>query len=61
MTNCNRSKIWIDKSSEVYNRSVKSWLQDNHIELYSTHNAGKSVVAETLIGMVSISKRVLLI
>ena len=25
---------------------MKSWLQDNDIEIYSTHNEGKSVVAE---------------
>ena len=27
-------------------RSVKSWLQDNDIEMYSTNNEGKSVLAE---------------
>ena len=25
---------------------MKSWLEDNGIEMYSTHNEGKSVVAE---------------
>ena len=25
---------------------MKSWVQDNDIEMYSTHNEGKSVVAE---------------
>ena len=24
-------KIWVNKCSEVYNRSMKSWLQDNDI------------------------------
>ena len=28
----------VDKGSEFYNRSMKSWLQDNDIEMYSTHN-----------------------
>ena len=42
-------KIWVDKASEFYNRSVKSWLQDNDIEMYSAHNEGKSVVAERFI------------
>ena len=28
---------------------MKPWLQDNNIELYSTHNEGESVVAERLI------------
>ena len=43
------NKIWVDKGSEFYNRSMKSWLQDNDIAKYSTHNAGKSVVAERFI------------
>ena len=42
------NKIWIDKRSKFYNRSVKSWLKNN-MELYSTHNEGKSVVAERFI------------
>ena len=46
---------------------MKSWLQDNNIEMYSTHNEGKSVVAERFlrilknkicIFMTSISKNV---
>ena len=40
------NKIWVDKSSEFYNRSVKSWLEKDAISMYSTHNEGKSVVAE---------------
>ena len=28
---------------------MKSWLQDNAIEMHLTHNEGKSVVAETFI------------
>ena len=39
------NKIWGDKGSEFYNRSMKSWLQDNNTEMYSTHIEGKSVVA----------------
>ena len=27
------NKIWVDKDSERYNRSMKSWLQDNNIEI----------------------------
>ena len=36
---CNRkpNKIWIDKGSEFYNRSLKSWFQDNGIEMHSSH------------------------
>ena len=25
-------KIWVDKGSEFYNRSMKSWLEKNDIE-----------------------------
>ena len=42
-------KIWVDKGSEFYDSSFKKWLQDNDIEMYSTHNEGKSVVAERFI------------
>ena len=28
---------------------MKPWLQDTDIEIYSTHNKGKSFVAETFI------------
>ena len=57
----------VDKYSEFYDRLMKSGLQDNNIEMYSTHNEGKSVVAEIFIGtlktkiykyMTSISKNV---
>ena len=39
-------QIWVDKSSEFYNRSMKLWLEKNDIEMYSTHNEGKPVVVE---------------
>ena len=60
------NKIWVDKGSEYYNRSTKSWLEKNDIEIYSTHNEGESVVAERFIRalkksykyMTSISKKV---
>ena len=28
---------------------MKSWLQDNNLEMHSTHNEGKSIVAERFI------------
>ena len=43
------NKIEVGKGSEFYNRSMKSWLQGNNIEMYSTYNEGKSVVAERFI------------
>ena len=61
------NKIWVDKGSELYNAFFKKWLRDNDIVMYSTHNEGKSVVAERFIRtlkskiykyMTSISKNV---
>ena len=43
------NEMWIDKVSEFYNRSMKSWSQENTIEMHSTHNEGKSIVAEKFI------------
>ena len=39
----------VDKGGEFYSNSFKKWLQDNDTEMYSTHNKGKSVVAERFI------------
>ena len=47
--NCKPSKIRIDKGSEFYNRSMKSWLEKNAIEIYSMHNECKSIIAERFI------------
>ena len=43
------NKIWEEKGSEFYNSSFKKWLKHNDIEMYSTHNEGKSVAAERFI------------
>ena len=43
------NKIWVDKGSEFYKKSMKSWLQDKNIKMYLTHNEGKSVIAERFI------------
>ena len=43
------NKIWVDQGSEFCNRDFKKWLSDNNIEMYSTYNEGKSVVAERFI------------
>ena len=43
------NEIWIDKGREFYNRSMKSWLQDDNIEMYSIHNEGKLFVTERFI------------
>ena len=44
------NKIWVDQGSEFYNKSFKYFLKINNVEMYSTYNEGKSVVAETFIG-----------
>ena len=43
------NKIWVDHGSEFYNSVFKKFLKDNDIEMYSTHNEVKSVVAERFI------------
>ena len=43
------NKIWVDQSIEFYNKSFKYFLKINNIEMYSTYNEGKSVVAERII------------
>ena len=48
-SNKKRNKIWIVKESEFYSSSVKKWLKDNDIKMYSIHNKEKSVVAERFI------------
>ena len=36
-----QNKIWVDKGSEFYNRSMKPSLEKNGIEMYSTSNERK--------------------
>ena len=43
------NKIWVGKDSKSHNRSIESWLDKNDIEIFSTHNDGKSLVAERFI------------
>ena len=43
------NKIWVDHGSEFYNNKFKSFLKENDIEIYSTFNEGKSVIAERFI------------
>ena len=42
-------KIWVDQGSEFRNRSMKSWLHDNDIKIYSPQNDRKPVVVERFI------------
>ena len=40
------NKIWADQVSEFYNTHFKKCFKDNNMEMYSTHNEGKSVVVK---------------
>ena len=43
------NKICVDQDSEFYSNTFKDFLKINNIEMYSTFNEGKSVVAERFI------------
>ena len=43
------NKIWVDQGGEFYNNVFEKWLSDNDINMYSTYNGGKSVVAERFV------------
>ena len=43
------NKIWVDQGGAFYNNFFEKWLSDNDINMYSTYNEGKSVVAERFI------------
>ena len=43
------NKIWVDQGSKFYNNLFKRFLKINNIEMNSTYNKGKSVVAERFI------------
>ena len=42
------NKLWVDQGRDFYNKLMQEWL-DNDILMYSTHNKGKSVIAERFI------------
>ena len=43
------NKTWVDQGSEFYNNPFKDVLEINSIEMYSTYNERKSVIAERFI------------
>ena len=43
------NKIWVDQGGEFYNNLFKKFLRINNIEMYSTYNDRKFVVAEIFI------------
>ena len=46
---CKPNKIWVDQVGEFYNYLFMRFFIVNNIEMYSTYNEGKSVVAEKFI------------
>ena len=48
-SNLKPNKMWVDKGSKFYNKSMKSWIEKNTIEMYLVHNERKSVAAERFI------------
>ena len=48
-SNRKSNKISVDQGGEFYNNVFEKWLSDNNINMYSTYNEGKSVVAERFI------------
>ena len=55
-SNCKPNKMWVDKSSESCNKSMKSFLQNNGIQIFSSYNKGESVIAEWFIRTLNIKK-----
>ena len=45
---CKPNKTLVHKGSKFYNRSMKSRLQNNNIDMYSTQNKGVFFIAERL-------------
>ena len=39
-------KLWVDKGTEFFNKSMKTLLTRNHVEMYTTENEEKSCVVE---------------
>ena len=43
------NKLWVDQGREFYIKLMQEWLDNNDILMYSTHDEGKSVIAERII------------
>ena len=48
-SNRKSNKLWVDQGREFGNKLMEEWLDNNDILMYSTHNEGKSVIAERFI------------
>ena len=43
------NKLWVGQGREFYNKLMQEWLDNNGVLMYSTHNEGKSLIAERFI------------
>ena len=43
------NKLWVDQGRKFCNKLMEKWLDNNDILTYSTHNEGKSAIAERFI------------
>ena len=43
------NKLWVNRVREFYKKLMQRWLVNDDILMYSTHNEGKSVIAEWFI------------
>ena len=48
-SNRKSNKLWVYQGREFGNKLMEEWLDNNDILMYSTHNEGKSVIAERFI------------
>ena len=48
-TNGRPNKKQVDKGSQIYNRLIKSFLENNNMKMHSSYNERKSVIAERVI------------
>ena len=46
---CKSDRIWVDRRSDFYNKTMNLWLEKSDIETHSTHIEEKSLVAEVFI------------
>ena len=49
MIQLQNQKRYEQTKGKFYNSFFQKWLRDNNVEMYSTHNEGKFVVAERFI------------
>ena len=41
-------KLWVDRGKEFYNKVMQELLDNNDILIHSTHDEGRSVIAEKI-------------